>query len=451
VFNRVSVSLLGLLALSTACGQRDLEREQASNEPAGSESDEADPGITEAPPPEMMADPGAVPPASDERSPDDLDLVTEPMPGDGPAMPEMPVTEAPPAPPFSASYHIGADITWVQHDELYGATFVDTDGETKDILDLMKNHGFNSVRLRAFVDPRAADGYDQFDGFGDIAHTVEMAERVRRAGMGLYISVHLSDNWADPGKQCVPVAWQADTFEQLTAHVHDYVFELVSALAAADATPQLVQVGNEITGGILRHICDSAGLPIGNAAVNGSAANWDNLGTLLRAGLEAVKEVDPEILSVLHIDKAGDLGASVDFLDNALAQELEFDVFADTAYVRWQGQPSAWQNTFTTLESMFPELSFVIPEYGNETATSPATPSTMRIANDIMFNLPDHRGVGTWFYEPEHPTQAGIGIGVVELATTAEGVTTDPWPEFRVTAESMAVYDQLKVDFASRL
>jgi arabinogalactan endo-1,4-beta-galactosidase len=450
VFNRVSAALLGLLAFPTACGQRDLEREEALNDPAGSESDEVNPTSTETPPPEVTADPVAVPPASDEGPPDDLDLAAEPVPGS--ELPETPVpVEPPPAPPFSASFHIGADITWVQHDELYGATFVDTDGQTKDILDLMKNHGFNSVRLRTFVDPRAADGYDQFDGFGDIAHTVEMAQRVTRAGMGLYISVHLSDNWADPGKQCVPIAWQEDSFEELTAHVHDYVFELVSALATADATPQLVQVGNEITGGILRHICDAEGLPIGNAAVNGSAANWDNLGTLLRAGLEAVKEVDPDISTVLHIDKAGDLDASVDFLQNAEDQELEFDVFADTAYVRWQGQPSAWQETFSALESMFPDLSFIIPEYGNETATSPATPSTMRIANDIMFNLPDNRGLGTWFYEPEHPTQAGIGIGIVELTTTPEGVLSDPWPEFRVTAESMAVYDQMKIDFASRL
>jgi hypothetical protein len=53
----------------------------------------------------------------------------------------------------------------------------------------------------------------------------------------------------------------------------------------------------------------------------------------------------------------------------------------------------------------------------------------MRLANDIVFAIPDNRGIGTWFYEPSHPTQAGIGIGVVELVTTPEGTLNDPWPE----------------------
>ena len=38
---------------------------------------------------------------------------------------------------------MGADITWVQPDEAKGATYVDADGEAKDILALLKNHGFN--------------------------------------------------------------------------------------------------------------------------------------------------------------------------------------------------------------------------------------------------------------------------------------------------------------------
>ena len=464
--NRISLALLGLIALPLGCGSDAPANSAASpallpDEGAGAPApmpaamleEEVDSGEAEAA--------ALAPPATEEGTPGQVELAPTPTTPEQDGSPEAPAPQTPaaetpepepvPVAPFSASFHIGADITWVQHDEFYGATYVDTDGQTKDILDLLKNHGFNSVRLRTYVDPRAADGYDQFDGFGDIAHTVEMAQRVKRAGMGLYISAHLSDNWADPAKQCVPVAWQQDNFQQLTQHVHDYMFELVSAMVAADAAPDLMQVGNEITGGILRHMCDAGGLPIGNAVVNGSTANWGNLASLLRAGLEAVKEVDPKILTVLHIDKGGDLNASVNFLRNTEQQGLEFDVFADTAYVRWQGQPNQWRNTFTQLPQMFPDLLFIIPEYGNETASAPATPTTMRLANDIVFAIPDNRGIGTWFYEPSHPTQAGIGIGVVELVTTPEGTLNDPWPEFRVTSQSMAVYDQMKVDLASRL
>jgi arabinogalactan endo-1,4-beta-galactosidase len=369
------------------------------------------------------------------------------------------------SPPFTGSYHMGADITWVQHDEFYGAVFVDTDGVQKDILALLKNHGFNSVRMRIFVDPMAADGYDQVAGFGDLAHTVAMGQRIKQAGMGFLLSMHYSDNWADPGKQCIPVAWQqsssgdggtSTTFAELNQHVQDYTLNVLTTLKNAGALPDLVQVGNEITPGMLINLCDASGTPLAGAAgtspVNGRAttANWPNLGTLLKTAIAAVKTVDPKIKTVLHIDKGGDVNASIAWIRNAQAQAVPFDVFADTCYVRWQGQPAGWQNTFGMLATTFPGLSFIIPEYANETATTPATPSTMRIANDIVFNMAGNRGLGAWIYEPEHPVQAGVGIGLFIGVQTDAGLA-DPWPTFTAAPGPMSVYDGMKTAYAGRL
>src|SRR4029079_12928355 len=78
---------------------------------------------------------------------------------------------------FEASFLIGADITWVQADESRGATY--SDGTQRDVLQIFKDHGFNSVRMRVFVDPRAADGYDKQNGFGDVAHTITFGKRVK--------------------------------------------------------------------------------------------------------------------------------------------------------------------------------------------------------------------------------------------------------------------------------
>jgi arabinogalactan endo-1,4-beta-galactosidase len=355
------------------------------------------------------------------------------------------------APAFSGTYHMGADISWVQHDEHYGATYVDVDGVQKDILALLKNHGFNSVRLRTFVDPKAADGYDQVDGFADLTHTMTMGHRVKQAGMGFLLSMHYSDNWADPGKQCIPVAWQKDTFAQLVQHVHDYTFNVITTLKNAGARPDLVQIGNEITPGMLIHICNNLGAPTSVNAVNGQASNWTNLGMLLKMGIQAVKEVDPTIKTVLHIDRGGDLAASMSWIMNAQAQKVPFDVFADTSYVRWQGQPAVWENTFRMLAATFSTMSFIIPEYGNETASNPATPSTMRQANDLIFGISGNRGLGAWIYEPEHPVQSGIGIGLFKTIVGDGGVITDSWPIFPAIPAAMAVYDQMKSVYASRL
>ena len=78
--------------------------------------------------------------------------------------------------------------------------------------------------------------------------------------------------------------------------------KFTGALKDAGATPDLVQVGNEITSGMLMHICGATGNVTSVNPINGSASNWENLGTLLKAGIAGVKEVDhlPELTARLH-------------------------------------------------------------------------------------------------------------------------------------------------------
>lgn len=47
---------------------------------------------------------------------------------------------------------IGADISWVQEDEANGAVYYDR-GRPQDIFRILKDHAFNAIRLRVFVDP----------------------------------------------------------------------------------------------------------------------------------------------------------------------------------------------------------------------------------------------------------------------------------------------------------
>src|SRR5581483_5946685 len=103
---------------------------------------------------------------------------------------------------LGSSYFMGADVTDQE---------TAPDATRANLLTIMKSHGFNAIRLRTFVDPRAADGYDKTNGFDDITHTVAFGKQIKDAGMALLVDFHYSDNWADPGKQCVPVAWQSYT------------------------------------------------------------------------------------------------------------------------------------------------------------------------------------------------------------------------------------------------
>ena len=308
----------------------------------------------------------------------------------------------------------------------------------------MKAHGFNYVRLRTFVDPKAADGYDKTNGFDDITHTVAFGKQVKDAGLGLLVDFHYSDNWADPGKQCVPVAWQTyTTISDLATAVHDYTKNAITQLVSGGARPDMVQIGNEETPGILIHLCDSGGKPLagiaGYNAINGAiylysstdngappaggppAGGWTNLGALLNAAAKGVKDVDTGIKIALHLDRCNDTASSRNYIQNATTQGVPFDVFGESCYVGTQGQPAAMQTTITTLASAFPSVKFMAAEYS----------TSQRAVNDIFFNLPNDQGIGTFNWQP---STLWARSGSTYTAGT-----------------DMPIYDQMKTDYASRL
>lgn len=301
---------------------------------------------------------------------------------------------------------MGADISYWSEQLSQGAQYVDTDGTRKDLLALLKNHGFNMIRLRTFVDPWADYGYaantngctgksEPFAGKEDIVRT---AQRVKAAGMGLLLDFHYSDTWADPGKQVIPEAWRgARTIGDLGNELRSYTVDVLESLRAVDALPDMVQVGNEVTPGILIHVPTSNTDCWGNNStvntfLNGQAnnANWPNLAHLLSAGLQAVKQVSPDIQTVLHIESTGRPADVEWWVDSALQNNLQFDVLAFSAYAAFQGPVANWSNYFQRYATRYPNQKILVAEYNPEA----------RLLNDLMRALPNGRGLGTIIWEP---------------------------------------------------
>jgi arabinogalactan endo-1,4-beta-galactosidase len=338
-----------------------------------------------------------------------------------------------PAPTF----YLGADIT-------------DQEPEPAPIraklLDSMLAHGFNAIRLRTFVDPRAEDGYDRENGYADLAHTIDFGKQIKAAGMLLAVDFHYSDNWADPGKQCVPIAWQKlTTITELANALGEYTRDAVTQLVAAGARPDLVQIGNEITPGMLLHRCDARGLPTAEHNVRGSTERWSDLGALLQAGVDAVRSVDPTILISLHIDRGGDkasdtpgsaLAVSLDWLAEA-TKYVRIDAFGQSCYQRYQGDPasversqSTWRATFAGIAQRYPALQLFAAEYG------PA----QREINDVVYELADRQGLGTFNWQPT--TQGDWNTGHVLWQRQADGYRELP---------DLELYKVMKQDYAERL
>jgi arabinogalactan endo-1,4-beta-galactosidase len=58
----------------------------------------------------------------------------------------------------SPTFAKGADLSWLPQLEALGQKFYDDKGKEKDILKIIKDHGIDSIRLRAFDDP--SNGHD---------------------------------------------------------------------------------------------------------------------------------------------------------------------------------------------------------------------------------------------------------------------------------------------------
>jgi beta-galactosidase len=269
---------------------------------------------------------------------------------------------------------LGADISFLPELEARGMKFSDN-GTEKDAIQILKDHGFNYVRLRIFNDPARDSGYSPGKGFCDLAHTKQMAKRVKDAGMKLLLDFHYSDYWADPGKQYKPAAWRGLSFEELKKAVYDYTKDVIQQLKDQGTTPDMVQIGNEINHGII--------WPEGNVS------NFDGLAQLVNAGTAATRSVDPSITMMLHVALGGQNDESVFFIDNMLARGVYFDVIGESYYPKWHG----------TLDDLRDNLNDLVRRYGKDVIVVEYSHKKEEV-NKIAFELPDGKGKGTCIWEP---------------------------------------------------
>jgi arabinogalactan endo-1,4-beta-galactosidase len=335
------------------------------------------------------------------------------------------------------AYLIGADISYVQQQEGNGISFTDTDGTAKDVLQILKSHGFNFARLRTFVDPSASDGYATMmniaQPYCDLANTIAMAQRIKAAGLGLELDFHYSDNWADTTRQVIPLAWQGDSLAEMVAALGSYTQDAIAQLVDAGVRPDIVQIGNEITPGML--------LTPGN--VTGSVDNWDNLALFLNAGIAAVHAVDPTIQIMLHLDRGGDNAGTKAWVDSALTHGVHFDILGEACYTNVQGDPSTWLANFNALVTQYPDLKLMIVEYSESADDLAGNVDIWRQANDIVFNLAGKRGLGAFVWEPTEWQE-----------TLFDGQGRSDAPDlpnpFISGAPRIALYDQMASDYGLR-
>ncbi|QJD89242.1 cellulase family glycosylhydrolase [Duganella dendranthematis] len=283
----------------------------------------------------------------------------------------------------------GADVGWLPQMEATGYKFYNRQGKQEDLLQILKEDGINTIRLRTWVNPSS----DRASGHNSKDETVAMAVRAQKMGMRVMINFHYSDSWADPQQQRKPAAWIGHDFPQLLKDVYGYTHEVMSALKQAGVTPEWVQVGNET--------------PTGMIYPEGHTDNWPQLAQLINQGYDAIKAVSPTSKVVLHLDRGNDSQRFRTWFDNARANGAKYDVIGMSYYPYWlDGRP----DYTASINDLAANMNDMAARYGKEVMvvevggedTQPQNTYDMLVAVQRKVKaVPDHKGLGVIYWEPQ--------------------------------------------------
>jgi arabinogalactan endo-1,4-beta-galactosidase len=289
----------------------------------------------------------------------------------------------------NSSFAKGADISWLPQMEATGYKFYSDNGQEEDCFKILKDHGINSIRLRTFVNPSD----DKASGHCSKDETVTMAVRAQKWGMKVMIDFHYSDTWADPGKQGKPKAWEGHDFPTLLNDLYTYTFDVMTALKTAGVSPEWVQVGNEIPGGMVYP--------------EGSSTNWPQLAQLINKGYDAIKAVSPESKVILHVDQGNNNDRFRWWFDAAKANGVKYDMIGLSYYPYWlEGKP----DYTLSLDDLAKNMNDMVSRYGKEVMVVEVGGEDIKVQNtyDMLVavqkkvkEVPENKGMGVFYWEPE--------------------------------------------------
>lgn len=343
----------------------------------------------------------------------------------------------------AGSFIMGGDVSMLQEVEQRGGKFYDQQVE-KDALEILGDYGMNAVRLRLWVDPYDSSGNPYGGGTNDLATTISLAQRAKALGMDVLVDFHFSDFWADPGKQNKPKAWQGLTYSQLLTTVYNYTNSVISQMKAAGVLPEMVQVGNEASSGILWD----------DGKVGGGIDDFTKLGELMSSainGINAALSSNEDVEIVLHLDHGGDNNLYTWWFDKIEAENVDYDIIGLTYYPFWHGTMGELAYNLNAISSRYDKDVMIVEtaygftlddgdglgnsfytaeeSIGGYPATVAGQTAYLRDLKEIVADVPNNRGRGIFWWEPTWLPVDGAhwGSEAGKLYNNDTGLLSNPW------------------------
>ena len=310
----------------------------------------------------------------------------------------------------TAQKYVGGDLSVLLKYEEQKATYLDKDGKAiADVLAFVKEQGWNTVRLRLFADPSKDTDKNVCQ---DIEYVKSLGKRIKAAGLCFMLDFHYSDTWADPEHQTMPLEWgmiNTPAFE----YIYTYTKTNLEALVTAAAKPDFIQIGNEISFGMLWDGCKVS------ANSNWTAyedTNWDHFSTALKNASKACREMCPEAKIVIHTEQcANNPTLDVAFFKRIQQYDIDYDIIGTSYYPYFKGPLANLDKGLSELEKNFPDKQIQLVETGypskwevkgstyDYTKTYPYSHEGQRqYAADLIATLKKHpqvNGLSWWYAE----------------------------------------------------
>ena len=308
--------------------------------------------------------------------------------------------EKPVEKPTETTFAKGADIGWYTEMEKAGQKFYTASGEEMDCPSLMKSLGFNSLRFRVWVNPK--------DGWNNKADVLKKCLRAKELGMNIMIDFHYSDDWADPGKQYVPAAWESYDLTAMAKAVADHTSDVLNTLKENGIDITWVQVGNEVTNGMLWE----------KGRVQGT--NAAGFAKLFKAGADQVRSIYPDASVILHIDNAWKMETLKWFYSLKANAGVKYDMIGLSLYPSyWNDEKKAfepWEEKVNQAIANIPQLiksynkDVMLVEFGMPAAEPEKGKQALETLWDGLKN--ETRFKGIFYWEPEsEPERNGYSLG----------------------------------------